>query len=39
VRVDQPVNGIVDRLANEYIVSSVVQDDGHTVCPSSPLSN
>jgi hypothetical protein len=34
--VDQPVNDIVDRSANEYIVSTVVQDDEHTVCPSSP---
>ena len=39
VYIDQPVNMIVDRSANEYIVSAVVQDDGYTVCPSSPLSN
>jgi len=39
MHLDQPVNMIVDRSANEYIVSAVVQDDEHRVCPSSPLSN
>ena len=35
--VNQPVNGIGDRSANEYIVSAAVQDDGYTLCPPSSL--
>ena len=38
VYIDQPVNMIVDRLANEYIVSAVGAETTGTECARRPLS-
>ena len=34
MHVDQPINGVVNRSANEDSVSTVMCGDGHVVCPS-----